>query len=72
MSRFKFTSNVSRFENTKNVFVHVHVFKEHKTSTAPVEVTHFERERDHHFPDLTYGKIVLYNPYSGLKRTTSF
>ena len=49
-----------------------HVSKiEHKTTPAPFEVIHIDLERDPQLPDLTYGKIV-YNPYSGLKYTTSF
>ena len=45
---------------------------EHKSTPAPFEVTLFEFDRDPQRPDLTYGKIVLYNTYSGLKYTTSF
>ena len=43
---------------------------EHKTTPAPFEVTHIEFDRCP--PDLRYGKIVFYNPYSGPKYTTSF
>ena len=51
--------------NPRPVF---HVSKmEHKTTPAPFEVTHIEFERDPQLPDLTNGKIVFYNPYSGLK-----
>ena len=50
-----------------------HVSKiEHKTSPAPFEVVHLEFERDLNIPTITYGKITLCNPYSGLKYTTSF
>ena len=50
-----------------------HVSKiEHKTTPAPFEVIHIDLERDPQLLELTYGKIVFYNPYSGLKYTTSF
>ena len=50
-----------------------HVAKiEHKTTPAPFEVVHIDFERDPNLPSLTYGKIVFYNPHSGLKYTTSF
>ena len=39
---------------------------EHKTTPAPFEVIHIHFERHPQIPDLTYGKIVFYNPYSGL------
>ena len=44
----------------------------HKTTPPPFEGTPFEFERDPQLPDLTYGRIVFYNPFSGLKYTTSF
>ena len=51
----------------------IHVAKiEHKTTSAPFEVIHFDLERDPQILELTYGKIVFCNPYSGLKYTTSF
>ena len=50
-----------------------HVAKiEHKTTPAPFEVIHIDLERDPQLLDLTYGKNDFYNPYSGLKYTTSF
>ena len=50
-----------------------HVAKiEHKTTPARFEVVHIDFERNPNLPSLTYGKIVFYNPYSGLKYTTSF
>ena len=50
-----------------------HVAKiEHKTTPAPFQGVHIDFERDPNLPSLTYGKIVFYNPYSGLKYTTSF
>ena len=50
-----------------------HVAKlEHKTTPAPFEVVHIDFERDPNLPSLTYGKIVFYNPYSGLQYRTSF
>ena len=50
-----------------------HVAKrEHKTTPAPFEVVHIDFERDPNLPSLTFGKIVFYNPYSGLEYTTSF
>ena len=50
-----------------------HVAKiEHKTTPAPFEVVHTGLERDSNLPSLPYGKIVFYNPYSGLEYTTSF
>ena len=50
-----------------------HVAKiEHKTTPAPFEVVHIDQERDRNVPTLTNSKIVFYNPYSGLKYTSSF
>ena len=50
-----------------------HVAKiENKTTPAPIEVVHIDFERDLNLSSLIYGKIVFYNPYSGLKYTTSF
>ena len=50
-----------------------HISKiEHKTSPAPFEVVHIEFERDLTQPTNTYGKIIFYNPYSGLEYTSSF
>ena len=50
-----------------------HVAKiEHKTTPAPFEVILIDFNRDPELHDLAYGKIVFYNPYSGLKYTTSF
>ena len=50
-----------------------HVAKiEDKTTPAPFEVVHIYFERNPNLPSLTYGKIVFYTPYSGLKYTTSF
>ena len=50
-----------------------HISKiEHKTSPAPFEVVHIEFERDLTQPTITYGKIIFYNPYSGLEYTSSF
>ena len=50
-----------------------HVAKiEHKTTPAPFEVTFTDFNRDPKLRDLAYGKIVFYNPYSGLTCTTSF
>ena len=45
---------------------------EHKTIPAPFEVSHIECEKDPNLPTLAYVRIVFYNPYSGLKCTTSF
>ena len=45
---------------------------EHKFSHAPYEVRYMDFNRDPHIADLAYGKIVFYNPYPGLKLTTSF
>ena len=45
---------------------------EHKTTPAPFEVVDTDLERDPNLPTLTYGKMVFYNPYSGLRYTTSF
>ena len=45
---------------------------EHKTTPAPFIVTYVDFNRDPTLPDLTYGKVMFYNPYSGLKYTTSF
>ena len=45
---------------------------EHKTIPAPFIVTYVDFIRYPTLPDLTYGKIMFYNPYSGLKYTTSF
>ena len=51
----------------------LHVAKiEHKTTPAPFEVVHIDLERDPQLLDLTFGKIVFYNPHSGLKYKTSF
>ena len=45
-----------------------HVAKiEHIPTPAPFEVVHIDLERDPNLPPLTYGKIVFYNPYSGLE-----
>ena len=50
-----------------------HVAKiEHKTTPAPFEVIFVDFNRDPELNDLAYGKIVFYNPFSGLKYTTSF
>ena len=50
-----------------------HVAKiEHKTTPAPFEVILVDFNRDPALHDLAYGKIVFYNPFSGLKYTTSF
>ena len=43
---------------------------EHKTTPAPFIVTYVDFNRDPTPPDLTYGKIMFYSPYSGLKYTT--
>ena len=43
---------------------------EHKTTPAPFEVVHIDFEKDPNLPTSAYGKIVFYNPYSGLKYTT--
>ena len=45
---------------------------EHKTTPAPFMVTYIGFHRDPDLPDLAYGKIVFYNPYSELEYTTSF
>ena len=51
----------------------LHVAKiDYKTTPAPFEVVHIDLERDPNLPTLTYGKIVVNNPYSGPKYTTSF
>ena len=51
----------------------LHVAKiEHKTTRALFEIVHIDLERDPNLPTLPYGKIIFYNPYSGLKYTTSF
>ena len=44
----------------------------HKTTPASFIVTYVDFNRDPTLPDLPYGKIVFYIPYSGLKNTTSF
>ena len=50
-----------------------HVSKiEHKTSPAPFEVVHIEFERYLTQPTITYDKIIVCNPYSGPKYTSSF
>ena len=50
-----------------------HVAKiEHKTTHATFEVILVDFNRDPELHDLAYGKIVFYNPFSGLKYTTSF
>ena len=50
-----------------------HVAKtEHKTTPAPLKGIHNDLERDPQLLDFTYGQDVFYNPYSGLKYTTSF
>ena len=50
-----------------------HVAKiEHKTTRAPFEVILNYLNRDPEVHDLAYGKLVIYNPYSDLKYTTSF
>ena len=45
---------------------------EHKTTPAPFEVIYVDFNRDVDFNNLAYGKIIFYNPYSGLTYTTSF
>ena len=45
---------------------------EHKITPAPFIVAYIEFNRDTTFPDLHYGQIIFYNPYSGLKYTTFF
>ena len=45
---------------------------EHKFSHAPYEVRYMDFNRDPQLTDLAYGKSVFYNPYPGLKLTTSF
>ena len=45
---------------------------EHKTTPALFEVILIDFIRDPELHDLAYVKIVFYNPYSGLKYTTSF
>ena len=45
---------------------------EHKATPAPFIVTDVDSNRDRTLPDLTYGKIMIYNPYSGLKYTTHY
>ena len=50
-----------------------HVAKiEHKTTSAPFEVILVDFNRDPELHDLANGKNVFYNPFSGLKYTTSF
>ena len=57
--------------NTHPIF-HVSKIK-HKTSPATFEVVHNEFERDLTQPTITYDKIIIIcNPYSGLKYTSSF
>ena len=46
--------------------------QEHTTTPAPSIVTYVDFNRDPTLPRLTYGKIIFYNTYSGLKLTTSF
>ena len=51
----------------------IHVAKiEHKTTPALFDVVLIDFNRDPELHYLAYGKIVFYNPYSGLKYTTSF
>ena len=45
---------------------------EHRTTPARFKVVHNDIERNPNLPSLTYGKIVFYNHYSGLKYSTSF
>ena len=45
---------------------------EDKTTPAPFIVTYIDFNRDPTLPGLTFGKIMFYNPYLGLKYTTSF
>ena len=50
-----------------------HIAKiDHKTTPAPFEVILIDFNRDPELHSLAYGQIVFYNPYSGLKYTTSF
>ena len=50
-----------------------HVAKmDYKTTPAILEFVHIDLERDPQLLTLTYGKIVFYNPYYGLKYTASF
>ena len=50
-----------------------HVAKiEHKTTPAPFEVILVDFNCDPELHNLAYGTIVFYNPFSGLKYTTSF
>ena len=71
IEKIKFEVKV-KFQGLNLNFV-FHVAKiEHKTTPAPFEVIHIDLERDPQLLDLTYGKIVFYNPYSGPKYTTSF
>ena len=52
--------------------LHVAAIK-HKTTPALFEVVHIDLEQIPQFPTLTTnGKIILYNPYSGLNYITSF
>ena len=45
---------------------------EHETTPAPFIVTYVDLNRDPTLLVLSFGKIMFYNPYSGLKYTTSF
>ena len=45
---------------------------EHQTTPASFIVTYIDFKRDPTLPDVTYSKIMFYNPYSGLKDTSSF
>ena len=50
-----------------------HVGKiEHQTTPALFEVILVDFNRDPDLHNLAFGKIVFYNPFSGLKYTTSF
>ena len=46
--------------------------QEHRTTPAPFIVPYVDFNRDPTLPDLSYGKIMFYNPYSILKNTTPF
>ena len=45
---------------------------EHKPTPAPFIVRYVDFNRDSTLPDLTYGKIMFYNHYPGLKYTSFF
>ena len=45
---------------------------EHKSTPAPFIVTYVDFNRDPTLPDLTFGKIMFHNPYSGLKYSKPF